>query len=180
MLTLQSEIGRQKVFKDAGGRQSFTTFALTVKRAVVVTDLTPQSAAAVDYAVNLVLYFDARLTLLHVCPPLTYTEVSPGILTIAGNGVQRPNADLELLRLRAEIRRRGPRCDACLRCGLYAKEAFRVAADRAADLLVISEHHLSWFRSFTEEDRGGTFVIGAPCPLVVIADQPANKPRMRR
>ena len=161
MTTLQSEIGRQKIFQDVGGRRSYATFALTVKRVVVLTDLTPESDAAVDYTVNLAQYFDARVTLLHVCQPLTYAEFFPGV---------------DLLRLQAEIRRRGVRCDACLRCGPYAEQALAVAADRAADLLVVSERHLSWFRSFTEEDHEGTFLIGAPCPLVVIADQPTIGP----
>jgi nucleotide-binding universal stress UspA family protein len=185
-ITLQNEAGRQKIFRDAAGRRSFATFALTVKRVVLLTDLTHQSDTAVDYTVNLAVYFDARVTLLHVCPPststeffpgiLTHTELFPGVLTIGGNDERGSIADLKLLRLQVEIRRRGARCDACLRCGRYAEEAFRVAANRAADLLVISEHHLSWFRSFTEEDHEGTFLIGAPCPVVVIADQPAIAP----
>jgi hypothetical protein len=41
---------------------------------------------------------------------------------------------------------------------------------------VISEHHLSWFRSFTEEDREGTFLSDASCPVVVVADEPAIAP----
>lgn len=184
--SLQSEMARQRIFRDASGRRSFATLPLTVKRVVVLTDLTPESDAAVDYTVNLAEYFDARVTLLHVCPAqtsteffsgmLTNTELFPGILTIGGSGNRRPNADLDLLRLQTEIRRRGPRCDACLRCGRYAEQAFAVAADRAADLLVVSEHCLSWFASFAKEDREGTFLTDAPCPLVVVGDQPTIAP----
>ena len=186
MTSLQTELARRKIFRDASGRRSFATLPLTVRRAVVLTDLTNKSQAAVDYTVNLAEYFDARVTLLHVCPPETSTEffsgitanteLFPGILTIGGNGNRRSNADLDLLRLQAEVRRRAPRCEACLRCGRYAEQAFAVAADRAADLLVVSEHHLSWFRGFVEETREGTFLTGAPCPLVAVADQPTTAP----
>jgi nucleotide-binding universal stress UspA family protein len=184
--TLKNRVGRQRIFQDAARRQSFATFALRVKRVVLLTDLTHESDAALDYAANLARYFEARVTLLHVCPPpaateffpgiRTNTELFPGILTIGGNNERGSTADLDLLRLQAEVRRRGARSDACLRCGPYANEAFRVAANRAADLLVISEHHVRWFRSFIEEDHEGPSLIGAPCPVVVIADQPAIAP----
>jgi len=186
MISLQGELARQKIFRDASGRRSFATFPLKVKRVAVLTDLTDESQAAVDYTVSLAEYFDARVTLLHVCPPgnsaeffsgiLTHTELFPGILTIGGSGNHRPNADLDLLRLQAEIRRRGPSCEACLRCGRYAEQAFAVAADRSADLLVVSEQHLNWFASFTEEDHEGMLLRGAPCRLVAVADQPMIAP----
>jgi nucleotide-binding universal stress UspA family protein len=184
--TLPSRAGRQKIFLDAAGRRSFATFALRVKRVLLLTDLTHQSDAALDYAANLARYFDARVTLLHVCPPpastdffpgiRTHTELFPGVPAIGENNEYGSTADLDLLRLQAEIRRSGARCDACLRCGPHAKEAFQVAANRAADLLVISEHHLNWFRSLTEEAPTGTYLVGAPCPVVVVADQPAIAP----
>jgi nucleotide-binding universal stress UspA family protein len=184
--TLPSRAGRQRIFLDAAGRRSFATFALRVKRLLFLTDLTHQSDVALDYTANLARYFDALVTLLHVCPPptptdffsgiRTHNELFPGILNIGGNNERGSTADLDLLRMQAEMRRSGARCDACLRCGPPAKEAFKVAANRAADLLVISEHHLAWFRSLTAEDPTGTFLVGAPCPVVVVADQPAIAP----
>ena len=186
MATLLEETARQRIFLDAAGRRSFATFPFTVKRVVLLTDLTHESDSAVNYAASLARYFEARVTLLHVCSPSrnaefshgmrTHTELFPGLLSIGGNNEWRSTADLDLLRLHAEIQHRGVRCDACLRCGRYAQEAFKVAANRSADLLVISEHHLSWFRSFTEEDHEGTFLIDAPCPVVVVADEPAIAP----
>jgi nucleotide-binding universal stress UspA family protein len=166
--TLQSDVSRQKVLEDWRGRRSFSMFPFNVKQLVVLTDLTKKSEHAVDYAVSLAQYFQAGLTLLHVCAPLTVRESYFDVPSI--------DVERDLLRLATAIGLKHTPCRACLRCGRYREEAFKIAEERSADLLVVSENNLSWFRSFIQEDYNGKFILDAPCPVVVISHRETTAP----
>jgi nucleotide-binding universal stress UspA family protein len=166
--TLQSDVSRQKVLEDWSGRRSFSMFPFDLKQLVVLTDLTKESKHAVDYAVSLAEHFQAGLTLLHVCAPLTVRE----------SYFDLPSIDVErdLLRLERAIGLKHTPCRACLRQGRFGEEAFKVAEERSADLLVVSENNLSWFRSFIQEDYNGKFILDAPCPVAVISHRETTAP----
>jgi len=155
-------ISRQNVFQDRAGRRSFSTFPFNVKQLVVLADLTKESEHAVDYAVSLAQYFKAGLTLLYVSAPLTVRESHFGVLST--------EVERDLLHLETAIRLKHTPCNACLRCGRYGEEAFRIAKERSADLLVIFEDNLSWFLYRIQEDFNGNFILDAPCPVAVISD----------
>jgi hypothetical protein len=55
-------------------------------------------------------------------------------------------------------------------------EAFKVAEERSADLLIISENNLNWFSYFMKEDYNGKFILDAPCPVAVISDRQTTAP----
>src|SRR5262245_54110209 len=80
--TLRSDVSRQKVLDDWSGRRSFSMFPFNVKHLVVLTDLSKESDHAVDYAVSLAQYFQARLTLLCVSAPLTVRDSYYGLSSI--------------------------------------------------------------------------------------------------
>jgi nucleotide-binding universal stress UspA family protein len=165
----QSDLGTQGLLWDWSGRRSFEKYWLNVKQLVLLTDLTKESEHAVDYALSLAQYFQAKLTLLYIFAPLTVREAYFCVPSI--------NAERGLLRLEAATRLKHTQCDACFRCGRYAEEAFKVAEERSADLIVVAESNLSWFRYFLHSDYRGKYVLDAPCPLVVVTDQPAIAPR---
>lgn len=159
--TVQSDLRRHYLLQDWMGRRSFEKFRFAVKQLVTLTDLTKESANAVKYALSVAQHFRARLTLLYISTPF---RASDSCVTII-------NAERNLLRLEAATRAKYKQCDACLRCGPYAEVAFKVAEERSADLLVVPESNLSWFRYFIHDDYDGSFVLNAPCPVMVVADE---------
>jgi nucleotide-binding universal stress UspA family protein len=162
MTILQSDVRRQKVLEDWGERRPFSMFPFNVKQLVVLTDLTKETERAVDYAVSLAQYFKARLTLLYVSAPPTVRE---SYFCVPFIDVER-----ELLHLEKAIRLKHITSTVCLRRGRYGEEAFKVAEERSADLLVISKNNLNWFSYFIKEDYNGKFILDAPCPVAVISD----------
>jgi len=136
--------------------RSFSLLPFNVKQLVVLTDLMKESGHAVDYVVSLAQYFRAGLT------PLTVRE--------SHFGVSSTDVERALLHLETAIRLKHTPCSACLRCGRYGEEAFRIAKERSADLLVIFEDNLSWFLYRIQEDFNGNFILDAPCPVAVISD----------
>jgi nucleotide-binding universal stress UspA family protein len=167
MTAIQSDVSKQKVLEDWIGRRSFSMFHFSVKQLVVLTDLTKQSEHAVDYAVSLAQHFQAGLALLYVCAPLTVKESYFDIPSI--------DVERDLLRLETAIGLKHTPCRACLRCR-YCEEAFKIAEERSADLIVVSEYNLSWFRSFIQEDYNGKFILDAPCPVAVISHRGTTAP----
>jgi nucleotide-binding universal stress UspA family protein len=167
MTAIQSDVSKQKVLEHWIGRRSFSMFHFSVKQLVVLTDLTKQSEHAVDYAVSLAQHFQAGLTLLYVCAPLTVKESYFDIPSI--------DVERDLLRLETAIGLKHTPCRACLQCR-YGEEAFKIAEERSADLIVVSEYNLSWFRSFIQEDYNGKFILDAPCPIAVISHRGTTAP----
>ncbi len=142
-----------------------------VRNVLCATDLSPASAPTIRYALSLAAEFQCTLTLLHVLEPL------PGLASPA-SGDLAPAVDT--LSLHEEIARRELRAavdpDARLWCtveehivpGRASEEILRVAAQTAADIVVIGGHRHAPVASAVLGSTSRSVVRAASCPVLTV------------
>ena len=127
-------------------------------RILALTDFSPSSQAAVEYAAQLARSMHARLTLLHVLPPQSSFDYTMG-LEAAGKLAE------ETTSLKANYEE----VDSTFRTGLdLHDEIISVAREIAADLLVVSTHGDTGWENFLFGSDAAKIVRDAPCPILVV------------
>jgi universal stress protein A len=144
---------------------------ITVRRILVPTDFSDNSARAVRYAAELADKFQAELVLLHVVQDLAL------VLPDAVMPTPLPTADLDQLMesakagLRAQIGalnldRLNPRAE--VRFGSPAGEIDAAAKDLGADLICVSTHGRTGLAHLLLGSVAEKIVRHAPCPVLVV------------
>ena len=135
------------------GQHCFPRFPARLNHVLVLSDLTPASQPALEFALEVADYFQARLTLIH------------GGETVCGADDQ---ARTRLLCLVWETQRRHPDASVCLALNRRPEQVWAAATAREADLIILPQVILRRFRRLVTSQDGRERLRGAPCPVVVV------------
>jgi nucleotide-binding universal stress UspA family protein len=136
------------------------------------TDFSPNSARAVDYAVQLARRLGAKLTLVHIVPEpsaLDYPIEGIPIQEIEGwkEEAEKRMAD-ELARAKLQYQE----VDSVQRTALHPRdEIIRIARELSADLLVISTHGYTGWKHFLFGSDAEKIFEHACCPTLVVRSE---------
>lgn len=133
------------------------------------TDFSPNSAKAIDYAVDLARRLGAKLTLLHVVPEPSALDYS--IEGIARQEIEGWEAEAEkkLAQELARVQADYANVESIQVTALHPRDQIvRAVTDLAADLLVISTHGYTGWRHFLFGSDAEKIVEQARCPVVVV------------
>lgn len=146
-----------------------------IRTVLVPVDLFEPSRHALRYAVALADRLTAKLTLLHVMPPLTTPRRRP--LVVSRENVEAgEGARAQLVQLAAsEMRGRGPVALQVL-VGDAAEQIVESAARSGTNLIVVGTHGRGALGRFLLGSTAENIVRHAPCPVLVVR-QPAPRPR---
>ena len=144
----------------------------TFSHILAPTDFSPNSARAVDYAVQLARRLGAKLTLVHIVPEpsaLDYPIEGIPIQEIEGweEEAEKSMAD-QLARAKLQYQE----VDSVQRTALHPRdEIIRVAKELSADLLVISTHGYTGWRHFLFGSDAEKIFEHACCPTLVVRSE---------
>jgi nucleotide-binding universal stress UspA family protein len=114
---------------------------LTLTHILCPTDFSTVSTAAEGYAAALAARYEARLTLLHIDPPVPimapYGEIPVDVRLFEE---QRAQAERDLAAARDRARTAGATVEATLVGGYPGREILAAASDEDADLIVLGSH----------------------------------------
>jgi nucleotide-binding universal stress UspA family protein len=136
------------------GQHCFPGLPARLDHVLVLSDLTPASKPALEFALEVAERFQARLTLMHG------GEAASG---------ERDDSDrARLFCLFWEAKRRHPDASVCLGLNHRPEQVLAAAAARQADLIILPQPVFRRFRRLvtTREDR--EWLQGAPCTVVVV------------
>ena len=140
------------------GQHCFPGFPSRLHHVLALSDLTPASRPALEFALAVAEHFQAPLTLLHSGDPASSQDTS------GGDDAERAR----LLCLFWEIQRRHPGASVCLAQHRRPDQVWAAAVARQADLLVVPPPVLRRFGPLLTRQGGREWLAGAPCPVVVV------------
>jgi nucleotide-binding universal stress UspA family protein len=142
---------------------------ITIRRVLCPVDFSDFSRHALDYAAGIARWYDARITALHVVPPIT------SMLPVSGEGLYPPLVfrpeDLEQFRTELEAFVRGSGIEALdteVVQGSVPREIARLARALPADLLVMGSHGRSGFERLMLGSVTEKLLRTAPCPVLTV------------
>jgi nucleotide-binding universal stress UspA family protein len=144
---------------------------LRVRRILVPVDFSKPASKAVRYAASFARQFDAKITLLHVCPVPYYPAELGGIPTVIPQN--EPPADLIQDRLDAEAKRlipEGMRRRPLIRVGAAFDEVCKAASELKIDLIIIATHGRTGLKHMVLGSTAERIVRHAPCPVLVVRE----------
>jgi nucleotide-binding universal stress UspA family protein len=154
---------------------------VTIDRILCPTDFSELSGLALERAVRLGRWFEARVTALHVVPRILATSapteggvllgVPPGFLR-----AQREDADQALRRQIEPLLGEGAAIEAKLADGDPARAIQAEAEALPADLVVMGTHGRSGFEHLLLGSVAERVVRTAPCPVLTVRG-PCTEPR---
>ncbi|HZN54164.1 MAG TPA: universal stress protein [Candidatus Polarisedimenticolaceae bacterium] len=149
---------------------------LPFRRLLVTTDFSEISYVALPAAVELAAHFDAELLLVHVLPvdmPSPWDVPPYADFGVASLPVQEYETQV-----RAEVERRlagvaakhaqGARARTVIARGDAAAEVARIAAEEAADLIVLATHGWTGWRHLVFGSVAEKILREAPCPVLSV------------
>jgi nucleotide-binding universal stress UspA family protein len=141
---------------------------LTLSRILCATDFSEVSAKAERYAIALAARYEARLSLLHVDPPMPmlspYGEIP---VDIGMFEEQRRQAELEMKAARERAQAAGVTVDAEVRGGSPAREILSTAR-QDVDLIVIGTHGRGGVEHLLLGSVAEKVLRKAQCPVLVV------------
>ena len=144
----------------------------TFSHILAPTDFSPNSARAVDYAVQLARRLGAQLTLLHIVPEPSALDYP--IEGISAGEIERWKEEAER-RMAAQLARARLQChkvESLQRTALHPRdEIVRVARELSADLLVISTHGYTGWKHFLFGSDAEKIFEHACCPTLVVRSE---------
>lgn len=144
---------------------------LRVRRILVPVDFSKPASKAVRYAVSFARQFDAKITLLHVCPIPYYPAELGGIPTVIPPN--EPPVTLIHDRLEAEAKRlipEGMRRRPLIRVGAAFDEVCKTAGELKSDLIIIATHGHTGLKHALLGSTAERIVRHAPCPVLVVRE----------
>jgi nucleotide-binding universal stress UspA family protein len=152
----------------------------TIHRILYATDLSPASEPAWHEAKRLGRLFDAEVLVLHVIapPPVIPVEgyippqVYEDLLASARRG-----AEEQFDALLGSVAGSGVKVRLCLEEGLPASRILEVAAQEAADLLVVGTHGRTGLERLVLGSVADRMVRQATCPVLTVRSAPGKGPR---
>lgn len=144
---------------------------LRVRRILVPVDFSKPASKAVRYAASFARQFDAKITLLHVCPVPYYPAELGGIPTVIPSN--EPSTALIRDRLDAEAKRFIPeamRSRSLIRVGAAFDEVCKTASELKSDLIIIATHGHTGLKHVFLGSTAERIVRHAPCPVLVVRE----------
>ena len=147
---------------------------VTLTQILCATDFSEVSIKAEAHAIALAKHYKARLSLLHVDPPMPilspYGEIPVDIRLFED---QRQQAERDLGAARDRARAAGVAVDTAVLGGYPAREILAVADEHAVDLIVIGSHGRGGVEHLLLGSVAEKVLRKAPCPVLVV---PATAP----
>jgi nucleotide-binding universal stress UspA family protein len=156
---------------DSAG-EPFIPKDVALKKALVVTDFSPDAAAAIDYAVKLAKLAGIQIALLHIVEVPTY-QIHPDVVAAR----KRVDETFEAMRQRAAerlealaeiVRNEGVSCTASVRLGIPTEEILTEAEKTAPDLIFIGNKGTSALARFLLGSTAERVVRYARCSVLVV------------
>jgi nucleotide-binding universal stress UspA family protein len=145
---------------------------VALKKALVVTDFSPDAAAAIDYAVKLAKLAGIQIALLHIVEVSTY-QIHPEVVAAR----KRVDETFEAMRQRAAerleglaeiVRNEGVNCAASVRLGIPTEEILTEAEMTKPDLIFIGNKGTSALARFLLGSTAERVVRYARCSVLVV------------
>jgi len=148
---------------------------MNIRSILLPTDFSECARHAVPYAARMARLMGARVICLHVVEPVVpavgWTPIAEP-LPVADVGEQlEDSAARELPRFAACEEFEGLDVEDVITRGEAASEIVRVAAERGADLIVISSHGRTGLGRILFGSTAESVVRHAPCPVLVVKPQ---------
>jgi nucleotide-binding universal stress UspA family protein len=156
---------------DSAG-EPFIPKDVALKKALVVTDFSPDAAAAIDYAVKLAKLAGIQIALLHIVEVPTY-QIHPDVVAAR----KRVDETFEAMRQRAAerlealaeiVRNEGVSCTASVRLGIPTEEILTEAEKTEPDLIFIGNKGTSALARFLLGSTAERVVRYARCSVLVV------------
>jgi nucleotide-binding universal stress UspA family protein len=156
---------------DSAG-EPFIPKEVALKKALVVTDFSPDAAAAIDYAVKLAKLAGIQIALLHIVDVPTY-HIHPEVVAARKRvdetfEAMRQRAAVRLEALAESVRNEGVNCTASVRLGIPTEEILREAEKTEPDLIFIGNKGTSALARFLLGSTAERVVRYARCSVLVV------------
>ncbi|HED07678.1 MAG TPA: universal stress protein [Ignavibacteria bacterium] len=141
-----------------------------IKKILVPIDFSDYSKDALNYAINFIKYFNAKLTLIYVIEPVIYPP------DFSATQISIPPTDYELTKTAKEslehfIEREIPSnidVDTVIKTGKPFVEIIETAEEENIDLIIISSHGHSGIEKILFGSTAEKVVRKAPCPVLTL------------
>lgn len=156
---------------DSAG-EPFIPKDVALKKALVVTDFSPDASAAIDYALKLAKLAGIQIALLHIVEVPTY-QIHPEVVAAR----KRVDETFEAMRQRAAerlealakiVRNEGVSCTASVRLGIPTEEILTEAEKTEPDLIFIGNKGTSALARFLLGSTAERVVRYARCSVLVV------------
>ena len=160
---------------------------LNIERILCPTDFSSFSEHALERAAGVASWFGARLTLLHVVPPMMgVVPPESGVPFVVAPvdllRVQEETAATNLERLAAPIRARELQVETRVLVGDPSREIETAAEALPADLIVMGTHGRGGFERLVMGSVAEKMLRRAPCPVLIVGNDvtPYGRPLFQR
>jgi universal stress protein A len=139
-----------------------------LKNILVPLDFSEMSLKSLQYAVPFAKQFGAKLTLLHVVQPPTYTPEMPFPPSIRSEHTVAIEKQLE--DIRTKIVPRDLAVDIAVRHNFVFDGILEVAREIRADLIITTTHGYTGLKHLLIGSTAENIVRRAPCPVLVVRE----------
>lgn len=149
-----------------------------IQHLLVPVDFSSPSLDALEYAIQVVDRFGARLTLLHVLEPIYY-DLELGLGRIEQEVQKRTHWEAQLDGLAQVVRERGLAAGSVVLGGIPSESIVTYARGQCCDLIVMGTHGRRGLTRLRYGSVAESVLRQAPCP-VLTARSPKFSPGHRR
>lgn len=145
-----------------------TSKSLQVKNILVPVDFSELSLKSLDYAIPLARQFGAKITLLYVVEPLTYSPEFPSWMVIPPDPaieMRKELNDLSKARIPEDIT-----VDVAVYDNFVPSGVIEAARTSCADLIIITTHGRTGVRRLLDGSACEKIIRLAPCPVLVLRE----------
>lgn len=142
--------------------------AIHVKNILVPVDFSELSLKSLHYAIPLARQFGAKITLLYVVEPLTYSPEFPSWMVIPPDPaieMRKELNDLRNARIPEDVA-----VDIAVSDNFVPSGVIEAARAACADLIVITTHGRTGFRRLLDGSACEKIVRLAPCPVLALRE----------
>ena len=142
--------------------------SLHVKNILVPVDFSELSLKSLEYAIPLARQFGAKITLLYVVEPLTYSPEFPSWMVIPPDPaieMRRELNDLRKARIPEDIM-----VEVAVHDNFVPSGVIDAAQTSCADLIVITTHGRTGVRRLLDGSACEKIIRLAPCPVLVLRE----------
>ena len=145
---------------------------MAVKRILVPVDFSEDSLNALRYARDFAKPLGAQLVILYVIEPIYYATPSDMYVSSPNIGMlmeeQRRIGKEQLQRLAADLKKKGQRFRAVIKCGAPAQVVADTAKSLKADMIVMGTHGRTGIAHVLMGSVAEKVVRHAPCPVLTV------------
>ncbi|WHZ15277.1 MAG: Universal stress protein family [Nitrospira sp.] len=149
-----------------------------IRHLLVPVDFSSPSLDALEYAIQVVDRFGARLTLLHVLEPIYY-DLELGLGRIEQEVQKRTHWEAQLDGLAQVVRERGLAAESVVLGGIPSESIVTYAREQCCDLIVMGTHGRRGLTRLRYGSVAESVLRQAPCPVLTVKS-PKFEPGHRR